>query len=132
MKQKELDFILRHDMLQMYFDKAGRVLCKENPSKDDFDYLSSLTEQVLEWNDVVMALQYAKFISCVCGKKFRPYIKLEELQDKVIKSGDDSYMYDFATEVVGANIKEIMKHMYDATLYHKLKRDITPFDELTK
>ena len=132
MKQQEMNSILRHDMLEMYFTKAGRIFCKDDITEKDLQELGNLTEQVISWHDNIMVLQYAKTISSACGENFRKYIKLNDLQDAIIKSKDEALMYDFASEVVGADIKEIMSHMYDAQLYKKLKREITPINELER
>ena len=126
---KKLDPIKRYDMLQMYYEKAGRLIRKQNPSEEDFNQFRDLTSQVLSWNDPILSEKYAEFISYLTPKEYRQYMNLEDLEDLVLKSNDQEVIYKYATEVKGANTNKILKHLHN-TLCRKIEKELTPIDEL--
>ena len=118
-------------MLKILENRAYRLIDKGLDKEENLNEFRSISETVCRYNDKFLAYAYAERLSifCVGDEKKLKALKFNELQNIVLRSKDEEYMYLFADRVVGADIKTITKLMPNGALRKKLEKEIRPVNE---
>ena len=118
-------------MLKILENRAFRLIDKGLDKEENLNEFKSISETVCRYNDKFLAYAYAERLSifCVGDEKKLKALKFKELQNIVLESNDEEYMYLFADRVVGADVKAITKQMPYGSLRKRLEKDLCPMGE---
>ena len=113
-------------------EKKGYKLIKQGLKNEDvLNEFSDLSKLVCSYNDALISCLYAETFSSFCygNSKAMKALKLDKLQDIVMKGNNEELMYRFGTRVCGADLRSLIEAMPYGSSRKQLEREIQPINE---
>lgn len=117
---------------KIFEERAFRLIHKGLDNPENLKEFEQVSDAVCECKNAFIAYAYAERISPFCygNERLMKAMHLKNLQEIVINSDDEEYMYYFGTRVCGAELKSLIAAMPYGGLRNKLEREAIPIDEL--
>ena len=115
---------VRNKVIDYKIKCANEIMMFEEKNQDNFKRFADIVQSVLDAKDPLDAYSFASEVSCVLDKDYKKYFDVSKFQNLVMKSNDEDLLYQFARDVVGADVKSIINKLPNGYAKRELIKDL--------